>query len=387
MTAVRAGRRTAAVVLSVSVLSLLLAATAPVLLAPPASAGSVAGGVLNFGQAGALGSLQGSDLDASVVGMAATPDGGGYWLVASDGGVFSFGDAVYRGSMGGKTLDAPIVSMAATPDGGGYWLVASDGGVFCLGDAVYEGSAAGRPLTQPVIGMARPPGGAGYWLVEGASLAGKVVAIDPGHNGGNGADPAYIDTPVFNGREEEACDTTGASTDSGYTESQFNFNVAEYLAADLRDQGATVVLTRDSNTGVGPCVTERAAIGNEAHADAAVAIHADGGPPGGRGFAILEPVADGPNDGVISSSAALGTDLRDSFLAGTGEPVSSYDGVDGIQPRDDLGGINLTTVPKVFIECANMRNPTDAALIVTSAWQQRAAAAIDAGITEFLQTH
>jgi len=381
------GRRTAAVALSASFLCLVLAGIVPVFVAAPASAGSVAGGVLNFGQAGALGSLQGTELAASIVGMAATPDGGGYWLVASDGGVFSFGDAAYRGSMGGKTLDAPIVGMAATADGGGYWLVASDGGVFSFGDAAFEGSAAGRPLTQPVIGVARFPGGTGYWLVEGAPLAGKVVAIDPGHNGGNGADPSYINTPVFNGREEEACDTAGSSTDSGYSEAQFNFNVAEDLAADLRVQGAIVVLTRDSNTGVGPCVTERAAIGNEAHADAAVAIHADGGPPGGRGFAVLEPVADGPNDGVIASSAALGTDLRDSFLAGTGEPVSSYDGVDGIQPRDDLGGINLTTVPKVFIECANMRNPTDAALIVTSAWQQRAATAIDTGITEFLLTH
>ena len=47
-------------------------------------------------------------------------------------------------------------------------------------------------------------------------------------------------------------------------------------------EGATVVLTRTSNTGVGPCVTERAAIGNRARADAAISIHADGGPPGGR---------------------------------------------------------------------------------------------------------
>jgi N-acetylmuramoyl-L-alanine amidase len=316
--------------------------------------------------------------------MAAAPDGGGYWLVASDGGVFSFGTAAFHGSMGGTPLNAPIVGMAAAPDGGGYWLVASDGGVFSLGTATYQGSAAGQQLVQPVIGMAGTPGGSGYWLVEGASLAGKVVTIDPGHNGGNWSDPAYINAPVWNGREEEACDTTGSATDSGYTEAQFNFNVAEYLAADLRAQGAIVVLTRNTNTGVGPCVTQRAAIGNEAHADAAVAIHADGGPPGGRGFAILEPVADGPNDGVITSSDELGTDLRNSFLTGTGEPVSSYDGVDGIQPRDDLGGINLTTVPKVFIECANMRNATDAALVVSPVWQQRAAAAIDDGITEFL---
>ncbi|MHB8288728.1 MAG: hypothetical protein ACYDEY_05745, partial [Acidimicrobiales bacterium] len=45
----------------------------------------------------------------------------GYWFVASDGGIFSFGNAHFYGSMGGKPLNKPIVGMAATPDGQGYW--------------------------------------------------------------------------------------------------------------------------------------------------------------------------------------------------------------------------------------------------------------------------
>jgi hypothetical protein len=51
-------------------------------------------------------------LNKPVVGMAATPDGGGYWLVASDGGIFSFGDAPFLGSTGGITLNQPITAMA-----------------------------------------------------------------------------------------------------------------------------------------------------------------------------------------------------------------------------------------------------------------------------------
>jgi N-acetylmuramoyl-L-alanine amidase len=215
-------------------------------------------------------------------------------------------------------------------------------------------------------------------------LTGKIVLVDPGHNGGNFTAPSVINQLIWNGREDETCDTTGTETASGYTEAQFNWNVARYLTADLRAEGATVVLTRTSNTGVGPCVTQRAALGNQAHASAAVSIHADGGPPGGRGFAILEPVPDGINDAIVGPSARLGTDLRNAFAAGTGEPVSSYDGVNGIQPRDDLAGINLSTVPKVFIECANMRNATDAARVISPAWQARAARAIAAGLTAFL---
>jgi hypothetical protein len=46
--------------------------------------------------------------------MAATPDGDGYWLVASDGGVFAFGDAAFLGSTGGIHLNNPIVGVAAS---------------------------------------------------------------------------------------------------------------------------------------------------------------------------------------------------------------------------------------------------------------------------------
>jgi N-acetylmuramoyl-L-alanine amidase len=208
--------------------------------------------------------------------------------------------------------------------------------------------------------------------------------VDPGHNGGNAAAPGFINQTIWNGRENETCDTTGTETDSGYTEAQFNYSVAGYLATDLEAEGATVVLTRTSNTGVGPCVTQRAAIGNNAHADAAISIHADGGPPSGRGFAILEPMPDGVNDTIIDPSKVLGLDIRSAMLGDTAEPVSTYDGTDGIQPRDDLAGLNLSTVPKILIECANMRNAADAAVLTTTAWQQTVARALAAGLTAFL---
>jgi len=214
-------------------------------------------------------------------------------------------------------------------------------------------------------------------------LAGKVVVLDPGHNGANGSDTVTIDSLVWNGRAEEACDTTGTETDAGYTEALFNWNVAEFLKADLEAAGASVVLTRTSNVGVGPCITQRTAIGNAAHADAALSIHADGGPADGRGFAILEPIPDGPNDAVIGASQELGHDLAEAFPS-TGMPTSSYDGVNGIVARDDLAGLNLTSVPKVFIECGNMRNSVDAALLTSTPWQLQAAAAISTGLVTFL---
>jgi len=92
-------------------------------------------------------------LDQPIVGMASTPSGHGYWLVAGDGGIFSFGDAPFDGSMGGHHLNAPIVGMASTSSAAsaqpaypalfGYVLVGSDGGVFAFGDAPFYGSGLG----------------------------------------------------------------------------------------------------------------------------------------------------------------------------------------------------------------------------------------------------
>jgi len=220
--------------------------------------------------------------------------------------------------------------------------------------------------------------------LPGAVLTGMVVGIDPGHNGDNWAHTTYINQSVWNGREEETCDTTGTQEANGYTEAQFAFNVSGYLAATLRALGATVVLTRTTNSGFGPCITERASMVNHAGAHVAISIHADGGPVDGRGFSILEPVASGVNDGVITASQVLGEHVRSAFLTETPMPVSNYYGINGIVPRDDLGGLNLTTVPKVMVECGNMPNPADAALLVDPGFQQQAATALAKAITTFL---
>jgi N-acetylmuramoyl-L-alanine amidase len=269
-------------------------------------------------------------------------------------------------------------------------LAAAASGCGALG-SLASGSPAAAPVrstSQPVSAPEASPTAAsptaGPPAAAALPLTGKIIGIDPGHNGGNFTDPGAIAHLIWNGAEWEACDTTGTMTDGGYTEAQFTFNVARYLRADLRRDGARVVMTRTSNDGVGPCVDRRAGIINDARANVAVDIHADGGPASGRGFTVLEPVADGPNDQVIAASQRFGAEVRQAMLAGTAMPVSDYYGVDGIISRDDLAGLNLTTVPKVLIECGNMRNATDAGLLVTARFQQQLASALTAAIVRFL---
>ena len=134
-------------------------------LPPDQSAWVVTAQGQECGDAPYYGDASGLHLNKGIVGMAATADGFGYWLLGGDGGVFSYGDAQFYGSTGNIRLNQPAIGMAATPDGKGYWFVASDGGVFSYGDAQFYGSMGGQHLNQPIVGMAADLSTGGYWLV------------------------------------------------------------------------------------------------------------------------------------------------------------------------------------------------------------------------------
>ncbi len=135
------------------------------------------GGIFSFGDAYFYGSTGALTLQRPVVGITPTSDLEGYWLVASDGGVFTFGDAGFYGSIPGlgfspagsgaaKKLNAPIVGMVPSSDGGGYFMVGSDGGVFAFGDAKFEGSCPGIGGCSGAAVTVMPDAtGNGYWLV------------------------------------------------------------------------------------------------------------------------------------------------------------------------------------------------------------------------------
>jgi N-acetylmuramoyl-L-alanine amidase len=218
-----------------------------------------------------------------------------------------------------------------------------------------------------------------------AAVAGKVIALDPGHNGANYKHPDEINKEVDAITVRKPCDTTGTATNSGYSESAYTFDVATRMKALLTAAGAQVVMTRPDDNGVGPCITERAAIGNNAHATVALSIHADGGPASGRGFHVIEPaLVEGHTEPILEPSRRLGLDLRAAYQAGTGMPRSTYIGQDGIDVRNDLGGLNWSTVPKVFIETGNMRNATDASLLTSAAFRQKVAVSLCQGLADFL---
>ncbi|MGW0120656.1 N-acetylmuramoyl-L-alanine amidase [Streptomyces sp. NPDC003327] len=222
------------------------------------------------------------------------------------------------------------------------------------------------------------------------TLAGRTVVIDPGHNPGNFRHSSEINQKVNIGTGRKECDTTGTSTNDGYTEASFTLDVSHRLRDLLTARGATVVLTHDADRPWGPCIDERARIGNEARADAVVSVHADGSAVGNRGFHVILParVRGGAADTgpIVAPSRDLGERIAAAFGAATGMPPANYlGGGTGLDVRDDLGGLNLSTAPKVFVECGNMRDPKDAGLLASTAWRQKAARGLADGIETYLK--
>ncbi|EFL26585.1 N-acetymuramyl-L-alanine amidase-related protein [Streptomyces himastatinicus ATCC 53653] len=220
-------------------------------------------------------------------------------------------------------------------------------------------------------------------------FTGKVVVLDPGHNPNNRDHTAEISRHVDIGTDEKECDTTGTATDAGYSEASFTLDVARHARALLEARGATVKFTQDGDRAFGPCVDERARIGNSAHADAVVSVHADGAPAGDRGFHVILPKSvrggDADTSKIAAPSRRLGERVRGEFMDAThSEPADYIGDGSGLNVRGDLGGLNLSTVPKVFIECGNMRDSKDAAELTDPKWRERAALGIAQGITDFL---
>jgi len=213
---------------------------------------------------------------------------------------------------------------------------------------------------------------------------GAVVVLDPGHNGGNASHPEIINQLVPAGfGQYKPCNTTGTASLDGYPEHAYNFDVALRARAILAARGVTVLLTRGSDTGVGPCVNDRAAFGNTRRAAAVVAIHADGH-DGGHGFHVIEAAQPPAGVAVAAASHRLAVAVHDRFRAESGFGPSTYIGWNGYDLRGDLAGLNLSLRPTVFIECGNMRDAADAARMESAAGRQRAALAIADGILAYL---
>ncbi len=143
------------------------------------------GGVYASSGAGWFGSVPSRRArTSSVVGMAATIDGRGYWLVASSGRVRAFGDAAKFPAI---ARAHGILGIVPDPTGG-YWLFTAAGNVYGSPGAAWLGSPPSHHARiSSIVGMAATADGKGYWLVTSSGTvysfgdAARLAALRPGH--------------------------------------------------------------------------------------------------------------------------------------------------------------------------------------------------------------
>jgi N-acetylmuramoyl-L-alanine amidase len=239
------------------------------------------------------------------------------------------------------------------------------------------------PLLTAIALLAGPMGSS-VASAAALPLAGAVIAVDPGHDGGNASHVRLINRLVWIGNRWKACDTAGTTTRSGYAEHRFTFAVALRVKARLEMLGATVFLTRTTDTGVGPCIDGRGKFGARVHALLTVSIHGDGSATTNHGFFVMRPgLVPGYTNDIRSRSATLAAAIRAGLVA-SGLRVANYYATKGIVTRTDLGTLNMSDVPTVMVELGNMKNRTDAGLMTTAAGRDRYAAGLVGGIRRFL---
>lgn len=212
-------------------------------------------------------------------------------------------------------------------------------------------------------------------------LAGRTIAIDPGHQLGNSRHLTQIDRLVYVGIWKP-CNTTGTATNGGFPEATFTWDTSIALKRRLEALGATVRMTRTTNSlaGWGPCVGTRGRYGAKVGADVEISLHGDGAASATHGFFVIRPgLRQGWTDDILGSSKAFALRVR-AGLVGAGFPVSTAYGGDGLDVRRDLGTLNAADVPTVMVELGNMRNAGDARCMTSAACRDRYARGLAAGI-------
>lgn len=250
--------------------------------------------------------------------------------------------------------EPPSVRVVVDLAEGAPWQVASAGGIVrlvarhgedpvpvsLLSAGVAEDVYAGAPAAAPAEGAAQ-----GGDSLKGP-LAGKVIVVDPGHGG---SDPGAV------GRR-------------GTLEKKVVLAVSLRLREALERRGATVVMTRADDRGVG--LYDRAGLAGAAGADLFLSVHANWSPaksirgveayyyPGGAGRALAEAAA-------RHLARRLGLPLRGAFPA-------------------DFVVLRETRAPAALAEIGFLSNPAEEALLSDPGFQAEAAEALAEAAEEFL---
>lgn len=214
---------------------------------------------------------------------------------------------------------------------------------------------------------------------EKAAANGRTIVLDPGHSAvvAEGTDPLGPGSSEY-----KAADTSGTSgISTGIPEYQLTLTISQKLKQELENRGYKVLMTRETSDVPRSC-TQRAAVANQAMADAFVRIHANGSEDSSaQGAMTICNTPENPYAADLYSKSRL---LSDSIINRLCEAAGCEN--DGVWETDSMSGNNWSQVPVTIVEMGYMTNPQEDENMASEDYQNKIVQGICNGIDEYIST-